>query len=436
MSLTYLNAAMIEQPTVLPYLSAQSFDALNVNTENLTVDNILQSTNILGDLTVLGGLTALSGVEFIGTIVATTSALSVVNIGQGPALYIEQGPTTNSVASFVGDNVELVRINNINPVLGLATLAVRKPTTGPSISAQGVTSLESLNTPYLVATVASISTLSIGALSSITIEDANIDTLEASTAVITTVSATNVNFPESGGYVFNNASVFGNLTIFGSIAALSGLNLIATTTSGTTALSVVNLGVGPALYVKQAAGLEGVSVFAGDDGTEILKIRNTQPGNDPGLTVTGTISSTGAVHSLNGNSNIWNNTTTTVQNNSATTWNYQGTDLKTLSSGWTNTTTTVQNNSGNWQAAYNIGTTYTTASSLFMRRFATNIGNNSLTAFTVTHNLGTRDVITSVYDNATYENIITSIANVTTNTVSLSFSAAPNNNAYRVVIIG
>jgi hypothetical protein len=70
------------------------------------------------------------------------------------------------------------------------------------------------------------------------------------------------------------------------------------------------------------------------------------------------------------------------------------------------------------------------------RKFATNIGNGSLTAFTVTHNLGTRDVITSVYDNTTYENIITSIANTTTNTVSLSFSTAPGLNAYRVVVIG
>jgi hypothetical protein len=39
---------------------------------------------------------------------------------------------------------------------------------------------------------------------------------------------------------------------------------------------------------------------------------------------------------------------TTVQDNSATTWNYQGTDLKSLSSNWDSTYTTVQSNSSNW----------------------------------------------------------------------------------------
>jgi hypothetical protein len=70
------------------------------------------------------------------------------------------------------------------------------------------------------------------------------------------------------------------------------------------------------------------------------------------------------------------------------------------------------------------------------RVFATNIGNNSLTAFNVSHNLGTRDIITQVYDNATYENIITSIRNTDTNTVSLSFDFAPTTNALRVVVTG
>jgi hypothetical protein len=71
-----------------------------------------------------------------------------------------------------------------------------------------------------------------------------------------------------------------------------------------------------------------------------------------------------------------------------------------------------------------------------LNRYTTNIGNNSASIFTITHNLGTRDVITSVYDNSTYENIITSIANTTTNTISLSFNNIPATNAYRVVVIG
>jgi hypothetical protein len=45
-------------------------------------------------------------------------------------------------------------------------------------------------------------------------------------------------------------------------------------------------------------------------------------------------------------------TYTTVQSNSATTWNYQGTDLKALSGNWQNTYTTVQSKSANWDSSY------------------------------------------------------------------------------------
>ncbi|NDB61754.1 hypothetical protein EB001_25430, partial [bacterium] len=52
------------------------------------------------------------------------------------------------------------------------------------------------------------------------------------------------------------------------------------------------------------------------------------------------------------NSANWDSSYTTVQSNSATTWNYQGTDLKSLSSGWVggnSAFTTVQSNSAtNW----------------------------------------------------------------------------------------
>ena len=45
----------------------------------------------------------------------------------------------------------------------------------------------------------------------------------------------------------------------------------------------------------------------------------------------------------------WDSTYSTVNTNSATTWNYQGTDLKALSAGWSSTQTTVNTNSATWQ---------------------------------------------------------------------------------------
>lgn len=66
--------------------------------------------------------------------------------------------------------------------------------------------------------------------------------------------------------------------------------------------------------------------------------------------------------------------------------------------------------------------------------YAANIGNGSATSFAVTHNLGTRDVIISIYDNATYEEVLTDVAATSTSVVTVSFATAPASNAYRVVI--
>ena len=53
-------------------------------------------------------------------------------------------------------------------------------------------------------------------------------------------------------------------------------------------------------------------------------------------------------NSFNSNSSNYNSVYNTVQSNSSTTWNYQGTDLKSLSSNWENTYNTVQSNSALW----------------------------------------------------------------------------------------
>lgn len=66
--------------------------------------------------------------------------------------------------------------------------------------------------------------------------------------------------------------------------------------------------------------------------------------------------------------------------------------------------------------------------------YAANIGNGANTEFSVSHNLATRDVIVSVYDNTTYEEVMVDIAVETTNTVLITFATAPSTNAYRVVI--
>ena len=66
--------------------------------------------------------------------------------------------------------------------------------------------------------------------------------------------------------------------------------------------------------------------------------------------------------------------------------------------------------------------------------YAANVGNASATSFTLTHSLGTRDVIVLIYDNATYEQIYADVAMTSTTVVTVSFATAPASSAYRVVI--
>lgn len=70
------------------------------------------------------------------------------------------------------------------------------------------------------------------------------------------------------------------------------------------------------------------------------------------------------------------------------------------------------------------------------RKYAGTVGDGTSTAITVTHNLGTRDVVVSVHDAATFDEVRPDINKATTNTVVLTFATAPASNSYRVVVIG
>lgn len=64
-------------------------------------------------------------------------------------------------------------------------------------------------------------------------------------------------------------------------------------------------------------------------------------------------------------------------------------------------------------------------------------GDGTTTSFTITHNLGGRDVVVNVYDGSTYEDVIVDIERTTTNTLTVKFGAAPAaSKTYKVVVIG
>lgn len=68
-------------------------------------------------------------------------------------------------------------------------------------------------------------------------------------------------------------------------------------------------------------------------------------------------------------------------------------------------------------------------------KFVTTIGDGTATSYTVTHNMGTKDIIVQVSDANTFEVVYANIAISTDNEIALNFASAPAVNAYRVIVI-
>jgi len=72
-----------------------------------------QTNYFTKDVVIYGSLSALSGTTFTNTVFTTTSALSVVNTGFGPALYVSQTPGDYDIASFYDrDGIEVLHVGN------------------------------------------------------------------------------------------------------------------------------------------------------------------------------------------------------------------------------------------------------------------------------------------------------------------------------------
>jgi hypothetical protein len=71
-----------------------------------------------------------------------------------------------------------------------------------------------------------------------------------------------------------------------------------------------------------------------------------------------------------------------------------------------------------------------------IERYSEVIGNNYDTVFQINHSLGTRNVLVEIYDNITYETIMTKIARTTINSITVSFATVIPTNSYTVVVIG
>ena len=69
--------------------------------------------------------------------------------------------------------------------------------------------------------------------------------------------------------------------------------------------------------------------------------------------------------------------------------------------------------------------------------YSTDVGDAAATSYTVTHNLGSRDVAVTIFDNSSpYAEVVADVEHTSTTAVTVKFAVAPALNKYRVVVTG
>jgi hypothetical protein len=83
------------------------------------------------------------------------------------------------------------------------------------------------------------------------------------------------------------------------------------------------------------------------------------------------------------------------------------------------------------------GTVIAVDATVVARKAGANIGNGSATSFNVVHNLDTTDAIVLIREvGSTKQQVIADVSFTDSNTVTVTFAAAPTTNQYRVTVIG
>ena len=326
----------------------------------------LSSVIINGNVTIGGNLTAAGNVTFANTIFTTTSALSVVNFGPGPALYINQTLAPYNIAEFFGGNSPVFHIGTPEIIDGLGKVGVNTLTPNYELTVKGSISatrdfITDGNVDAWTATLGNTDAPSrleefipfsvIGSSdSSVFCRFQNLTqglSSSADIAIFSDADDDGDNYIDIG---INNSAWDGNLFYPPFNNSLPNDAYIYSQSSNLV-IGTNSAGYGDLIFYTGGT-LSGTDAFGGNDR---LRIRNTGNvginENNPSerLTVNGSISSSYIIYGAGGNSLLWNSVYSDVSINSAVNWNYQGTDIKSLSSNWDSVFTTVKSNSAvNW----------------------------------------------------------------------------------------
>jgi hypothetical protein len=299
-------------------------------------------TRFNSNLTVYGNISATGNSYFSNTVYSTTSALSVVNIGNsGPALFVGNNGT-GDIASFydMDQGVEVLHIGGANgdfPNVGIKTSEPNKDfTVKGEISATG--------------DIWTSGRILSGGQELLLIITPNINSV-FSTVQSNSATTWNYQGTDLKGLSGNWQNTFTIMQAKSAVwdeavtSGYTGTDIKALTGNWESTYNTFN-SVSSTFLTNETDS----QTLSFDEGTKDLSISN---GNTVSLSslIEGTAVDTG-LRSLTAD---YASVYSTVLANSSTNWNYQGTDLKDLSSGWVggnSAYTTVWSKSANWDAAF------------------------------------------------------------------------------------
>lgn len=301
------------------WLTVTSANSLYFKTSGGLIEGDLK---VQGNVLIVGALSALSGLEFITTRATTTSSLSIVNVGFGPALYVSQDGFFDIAKFYDAEGGIAMLIGNISPP-GLYSGVVGIKTEYPNKTLTVVGDISSTQGFYtegpLVSAGVTLDTIIFNAVPP-TLQSvyATVSANSGSwTNVYTAWSSTSTQYATYNALSTQQvylcaADIFGNVTIFGNLVAQGSAFFTNTIVSVTSALSVINSGQGPALFVSQGKGLGDIAQFfdsdyesavlhignavdiTGNINDGVIGIKTDRPNKT--LTVVGEISSTGTIN--------------------------------------------------------------------------------------------------------------------------------------------
>jgi hypothetical protein len=265
-------------------------------------------------------------------------------------------------------------------------------------------------------------------------------------ATTANLNATYSNGSSGVGATLTNAGTQAAFSTDGTTPSLNDRILVKnqTTASQNGIYTLTTVGSGSTNWVlTRATDFDTAAEIAGGDFTFVdngTTLANTGWVSVDEVTTVGTdpivfqqFSGAGTYTASNGVLLTGNNFTFAPQNGKGLETGASGAAIKLATTSGLNLTSDLAVGAGNGISV--LTNTVAIDSAVVVSKYAANVGDGSATSYTITHNLGTRDIQVTVYDNSTpYAEVICDVNHTTTNTATLLFSVAPTSNQYRVVV--